>query len=226
MAIALWIAISVAWSQLQQSGGVVSVTIGAGTSLIGTVGIDQTTPGTTNGVSIAQIAGTAVTTGAGASTAGTQRVITATDSTIGTVTAVTTVAAVTAITNALPAGGNLLGFVKALPSGCTSGTTLVVRNTVGVATGGGTSVSSVTGCIVECFANNITNSAVTIRIADKTGTPIIWLGGNADFSIPANSNLGCASNSGVNLAGILMANGITAIAGTASAINLHLLTYE
>lgn len=141
-----------------------------------------------------------------------------------------TLAAVTSlgsITSALPPGTNLLGFTMTLPAGCSgSGTALVVHNTVGVATGAGTSISVVTGCIVECWVNNITNSPVTFRLADKTGTPIIWLGGNADFSIPSNSNMGCAGNNGVNLSGVIMASGMTAIAGTAAALNLHLLTRE
>jgi hypothetical protein len=138
-----------------------------------------------------------------------------------------TIGAVTSITNALPAGANLIGFTMQMPAGCSgSGTALVPHNVVGVATSAGTSVSSVTGCVVECYVNNITSSAVTLRIADKTGTPIIWVGGGTDFSIPAISNVGCAGNNGVNLAGIIMASGITAIAGTGSALNLHILTRE
>jgi hypothetical protein len=144
-----------------------------------------------------------------------------------TLAGVTTVGAVTAITNALPGGSNLLGYVKQRPNGCTSALTSdVVHDTVAVATGAGTSVSSVTGCVLECYVNNITNSAVTLRIADKAGTPVIWIGGNADFSVPANSNMGCAANGGLMLAGITFTSGITAIAGTASALNLHIVTRE
>ena len=128
---------------------------------------------------------------------------------------------------ALNAGSALVGFVMAMPSGCSgSGSSLVVHNTVGVATGAGTSVSSVTGCVVECFVNNITNSSVTLRIADKTGTPIIWVGGAGDFSLLGNSNIGCGNNGGMGLAGVIMTSGITAIAGTSSALNLHLVTRE
>jgi hypothetical protein len=129
--------------------------------------------------------------------------------------------------NAIPAGAALIGFIKQRPTGCTAaGTSDVVHDTVGVATGAGTSVSAVTGCILECFVNNITNSAVTLRLADKTGTPIIWVGGNSDFSIPANSNLGCGGNNGMLISGISFASGITAIAGTTAALNLHLVTRE
>jgi hypothetical protein len=203
----------VTMGQLQQSGGGGSTTtLLAGSAVAGKFGIDQTTPGTTNGVQInaALPAGTNVI----------GHVIT--DS--GTITAVT---AVTAITNALPAGTNLLGQTISIPAGCSgSGTALVNHNTVAVATGAGTSVSSVTGCVVECYVNNITNSAVTFRLADKAGTPVIWVGGNGDFSIPANSNLGCGANGGLEIGGIVMASGITAIAGTAAALNLHVVTRE
>lgn len=54
----------------------------AGTAIVGKVGIDQTTPGTTNGVSATNFP-TTVSVGSGASSASTPRVITATDSTIG-----------------------------------------------------------------------------------------------------------------------------------------------
>src|ERR1017187_5351955 len=129
--------------------------------------------------------------------------------------------------NAIPAGAALIGFIKQRPTGCpAAGTSDVVHDTVGVATGAGTSVSAVTGCILECYVNNITNSAVTLRLADKTGTPIIWVGGNGDFSFPANSNLGCGGNNGLLISGISFASGITAIAGTTAALNLHLVTRE
>jgi hypothetical protein len=127
----------------------------------------------------------------------------------------------------LPAGSALIGYVKQRPNGCTAaGTSDVVHDTVGVATGAGTSVSSVTGCVEECYLNNTTNSGVTLRLQTKDGTPIIWIGGNADFSVPANSNLGCGGAEGLNIAGITFTSGITAIAGTASALNLHIVTRE
>ncbi len=130
-----------------------------------------------------------------------------------------TITAVTAITNALPIGTNILGVLRTIPGPCTT-TSFVNFSTVGVATGAGTSVTSTTSCIVLAYANNITNSAVTLRLADKTGTPIIWLGGNADFSIPANSNIH------IPIEGVTFASGITAIAGTTAAINLFLSTLQ
>lgn len=175
-------------AQLQQSGGVVTVTVS------GTV---------TNNVS--QFGGSPVVTGTGTGGAGIPRVTVSSDSTIG-----------------LAAGTAVFGFARILPAGCSTLTSNVVHDTVGVATGGGSSVSSVTGCIMEAFVNNITNSAVTFRLQDKSGTPVIWVGGNADFTIPANSNLALTPQ----LTGITGTSGWTAIAGTASALNLHIVTRE
>lgn len=108
-----------------------------------------------------------------------------------------------------------IGFVRTLPSSCTQSTNFA-NATAQVATGAGTTVTSTTTCVTFAYANNITNSAVTLRLADKAGTPVIWLGGNADFSIPANSNIR------VPIDGVTFTSGVTAIAGTASAINLQI----
>jgi hypothetical protein len=55
------------------------VGLNAGTNLVGKFGIDQTTPGTTNNVSLGQIGATTVSSGSGAAGAGSQRVAVATD---------------------------------------------------------------------------------------------------------------------------------------------------
>lgn len=116
---------------------------------------------------------------------------------------------------ALNAGVANIGFVRILPSSCTQSTNFS-NSTVGVAITSGTTVTSTTTCVTLAYANNITNSAVTLRLADRQGTPVIWLGGNADFSIPANSNIR------IPLDGVIFTSGITAIAGTASAVNLQI----
>ncbi len=116
----------------------------------------------------------------------------------------------------LNAGSAIIGFMRLLPPGCGSLVTLFANSTVGVATGAGTAVTSTTTCATFAYANNITNSAVSLRLADKQGTPVIWFGGNADFSIPANSNVH------IPVEGVTFTSGITAIAGTSSAINLQL----
>jgi hypothetical protein len=113
------------------------------------------------------------------------------------------------------AGTAVIGFVRVLPSSCTQ-TTSFANATSQVATGAGTTVTSTTTCVTFAYANNITNSAVTLRIADKSGTPVIWLGGGTDFSVPANSNIR------VPIDGVVFTSGITAIAGTATAINLQI----
>lgn len=121
---------------------------------------------------------------------------------------------VTSSMGALIAGTANVGIVRSVPGSCTQSTPFN-SSTVGVATGAGTSVSSTSTCLTLVYVNNITNSPVTFRLADKTGTPIIWVGGNADFTVLANSSVRFP------LEGVLMVGGITAIAGTASALNLY-----
>jgi hypothetical protein len=112
------------------------------------------------------------------------------------------------------AGTANIGLVRTLPSACAQ-TTPFSSSTAQVATGAGTTVTSTTTCVTFIYVNNITNSAVTLRLADKQATPVIWFGGNADFSIPANSNIR------IPLDGVTFTSGITAIAGTATALNLQ-----
>jgi hypothetical protein len=211
------------YAQLQQSGGPGStVTVGAalpaGTNVIGKTGIDQTTPGTTNAVSLTQLGATAIATGNGVVGAGVQRVAIASDNTAFSVNAIQSgtwnIGSISTLP-ALAAGSNIVGFVRALPAGCTQ-TTRFSNDTVGVATAAGTSVTATTTCVSQVYVNNITNAAVTFRFADKSGTPVIWVGGGNDFSVPANSNMMLPG-----VAGITFTSGITAIAGTGSALNLH-----
>lgn len=58
-----------------------SASLPSGSNLVGKVGIDQTTPGTTNATSIAQIGATTVSSGAGAVGTGTQRIAVGQDTT-------------------------------------------------------------------------------------------------------------------------------------------------
>jgi hypothetical protein len=123
--------------------------------------------------------------------------------------------------NAIPAGSNIIGYVRVIPPGC-SGQSTPQQFTVAQATNGaGSTLTSTTSCVISCYANNITNSAVTVRLADKAGTPVIWLGGNADFSVPANSNIRLPLAEG-----IVFTSGITVIAGTTSALNVACSTYQ
>jgi len=202
--------------QQQNSGGqavTISGSLPAGAAIVGKVGIDQTTPGTTNLVSIGTGGHVIIDSGSTTAVTGNVTVAQATGSNLHvavdsapTTTVSGTVANGTGVAN--------IGIVRSVPSACTQSTNFT-NSTVGVATAAGTSVTSTTTCVTDVYVNNITNSAVTFRLADKTGTPIIWIGGNADFTIPANSNVRFP------LGGVTFANGITAIAGTGSALNLQ-----
>lgn len=115
-------------------------------------------------------------------------------------------------------GTSVIG--KVLPVAC-SQTTSQAFIVVGVANSTGTSITSSTSCINgTIYVNNTSNSAVTLRLQDKSGTPIIWVGGNADFSIPPNSNLP------IQLTGLVFTSGITAIAGTNAVLNLFIPTLQ
>jgi hypothetical protein len=148
-----------------------NIYLAAGTNIIGKVSIDQTTPGTTNGVSIAQIGATTVTTGAGASTAGTQRVITATDSTIGTVSTLTS--------------GNVGGF------------TAYVSSTITMSVAGAYATGDYMGTTTtpQSFANVVRTSGGTaiinsLTISDKITTANVamelWLF-SATFTAPTDN---------------------------------------
>ena len=207
----LWFVTQPSPAQIQTSGGG-AVVLQPGSNLAGKFGIDQTTPGTTNKVSIGTDGVVAI--GAGSSVIG-HVINDASSAVIGHV--VVDSAASTSVSSlpALAAGTNNIGLVRVLPSSCTQSTPFAAA-TAQVATGAGTTVTSTTTCVTFAYANNITNAAVTLRLADKAGTPVIWLGGNADFTIPANSNIR------IPLDGVTFTSGITAIAGTASAINLQI----
>lgn len=165
--------------QLQQSGGGgSSVTLQSGSNLAGKFGIDQTTPGTTNGVSLTQIGSTATATGNGVAGAGVQRVAIASDQTAFSVNA--TVAA------ALPTGANVIGTVNTIPKTSCGNALATGSALAAVPTSATLLTSASTACIVAAIFNNTTASPLTITLTDNTATPINSL---LTFSIPANSSL-------------------------------------
>src|SRR2546430_3753226 len=161
--------------QQQSGGGGSSVTISAalpsGSNIIGKVGIDQTTPGTTNLVSI----GTNGTVAIGAGSAVIGHVIADTGST----TAVTTLPS-------LVAGSALIGYTRA-QNGC--GTTNYEAGLQNLPNSS-TSLTATTTCVLLVSFTNTTSGAVTVTMQDQTtncnsaACQVL----NA-FSIPANSNL-------------------------------------
>jgi len=162
-------------SQLQQSGGTSSVTVTGslpgGSNIIGKVGIDQTTPGTTNLVSI----GTNGTVALGAGSAVIGHVIADTGSTT----------AVTALPS-IPSGSSLIGYTRA-QNGC--GTTNYEAGLQNLPNSS-TQLTATTTCVLLVSFTNTTAGAVTVTMQDQTtacnSAPCQVL---TAFSIPANSNL-------------------------------------
>lgn len=93
------------------------VGLNAGTNLVGKVGIDQTTVGTTNGISLAQIGTVTVSSGTGAVGAGSQRVAVGTDT--ATVAGSTPAAAGFVATGSAPPTGSQ--YVSVLQGAATTG---------------------------------------------------------------------------------------------------------
>ncbi len=141
-----------------------NASVPAGSNIIGKVGIDQTTPGTTNlvalaanqSVNAAQIAGVATSTGVGASGTGTQRVVTATDSTIGTVTTLTT------ITNTVPVASK-----TATTGGATSFTLISAAST------NATSVKASAGTLYSINAYNNGATAAYLKLFNLAVAPTV-----------------------------------------------------
>ena len=186
-------------AQLQQSGGPGStVTLGAGTALAGKFGIDQTTPGTTNAVSLAQIGATTVSTGNGTAGAGVQRVTIASDNTAFSVNAT------------LQAGSAVAGIVKEIPQNA-CGTTLATGSTLqAVPTSSTLLTSAANACVIAAVFFNTNGTAQTVTLTDNTGTPI-----NAvlTFSIPAFSNLIEPLYGGLFTSGVKWTAGGTGVTG-------------
>lgn len=164
--------------QLNQSGGGGSaVTLQPGSNLAGKVGIDQTTPGTTNAISDAYIGSTVIATGNGVSGAGVQRVNIASDNTAFSVNAT--------VSAALPAGTNLIGSVYTIPK-TTCNSTPVGVALGAIPTSATLATSATTTCVLTIALNNTTGSSVTITVTDNSGTPINDL---LTFTLPAYSQV-------------------------------------
>lgn len=156
------------YAQLQQSGGPGStVTIGAalpaGTNIVGKVGIDQTTPGTTNKVDIG---------------------------TNGTVTLGGTLPAFASTPTfnmgTMPALGAGTATIGAVIPKTPCGTTVANQDLAAVPTSS-TAVFASTTCLMAAYFNNTNASAQTVTLTDNAGTPLNGIG--PAFSVPGLSNL-------------------------------------
>lgn len=128
----------------------------AGSAVIGKTGVDQTNPGTTNAVSLAQVGATTVATGNGVVSAGVQRVAVASDNTAFGVTNThltnmgvgeyeTVAASQTAqALGATGATGDYISGILVVPATTSPGNVLLLDNatSITVFTGGATSVSN------------------------------------------------------------------------------------
>lgn len=151
--------------------------LAAGSAIVGKVGIDQTTPGTTNlvalaanqSVNVAQVNGVATTMGNGVSGTGVQRVTIASDST-GQVT--------------LAAGTNLVGKVntQATTSGGYSASRFISAGSVIAA-----NIKNSAGQVYKVNITNINATPVYVRLYDQTASPAttdtpVWA-----FTVPGNT---------------------------------------
>jgi hypothetical protein len=178
-------------AQLQQSGGpgsTVSITQGGNTAAVsaaGALSVNQT-----------QINGNTVSSGNGVAGSGVQRVTIASDNTPFAIKIDQTTPGTTnkvsigtdgtvALNAALPAGSNVIGVIKTVPS-TTCGTTAVTQALAAVPTSS-TAVFASTTCMVAAFFNNTNATAETVTLTDNAGTPVNGVG--PAFSIPGLSNM-------------------------------------
>lgn len=97
------------------------------------------------------------------------------------------------------------------------GATLQDTTQVDVATGGGSAMEATTTCVESIYITNKTASPCTVQIQDAAGTPVVWVGGTEDFSVPAASTIRW------DFDGKSFTDGVTVIAGTASCLNASLM---
>jgi hypothetical protein len=122
--------------------------IAAGTNLIGKVGVDQTTPGTTNAVSLAQIGTTTVDANSGNKSAGTLRVVLATDQ--------------PALTNAQP-----VALQTVATGGSTAYRALSANNTTGLV------VKASAGTLLSLNLTNTNAAARYVKVYNKATAPSV-----------------------------------------------------
>jgi len=158
----------------------------AGTAVIGKVGIDQTTPGTTNAVALSTLGTTAVSVSNGTVDAGTLRVTLASNST---------------------------GAVIATVNSTTCAGTKFSANWVAVPTSSTLLTTAVTSCLLTISFSNTNSSAQTITLTDNTGTPINVIG--PALSLPGLTVATFNFNGTPFNAGIKWSAGGTGVTGSA-----------
>lgn len=212
IALGLLIAGGISWPQLQQSGGPGStVTLLAGSAIAGKVGLDQTTPGTTNAVSLAQIGSTATATGNGVAGAGVQRVTIASDNSPVPVSG-TFFQATQPVSGAFFQATQPVSIAATLATApkTACGTTAFTPAWQAVPTSA-TALTGTTSCVLAMMFTNTNASAQTVTVTDGQGSPITVL---QAFSIPPNSELTLPFYGSQMTTGIKWNAGGTGVTGT------------
>ena len=209
----------------------------AGTNTIGKVGIDQTTPGTTNAVSIAQIGAATVLTGNGVSGTGVQRTVAAREQTHRASTIIPLVVAITAnvpFLNIIGSASRTVIIKKITISGATqtavgyfpinveklSTASTLGTSTILVATTHDTNNTAVTA-VVKAYTVGGTKGALVGTLASRR---ILWQATVATASVPDNYTFSFADtigSGGIVLRGVAQELALTfpvalATAGTLS----------
>lgn len=159
------------------------------------VNIDQTTPGTTNGVSVNQVNGNTISTGTGTSGTGTPRVVTSTDSTIGVEGADGSTQA--SVANPLPVSGPV-----SQPT-ASNFNAQVQGPAASLATASGNPIAN--GCVYNTTQPSPTAGQVVYAQSDAAGncSVVPYSGANsttADAIADANVMLRCKNSAGVSQA--------------------------
>ncbi len=172
-----------------------SAALPAGTNIIGKTGIDQTTVGTTNAISIAQIGASTVSTGNGASGTGNLRVNIASDNTAFPVNAT------------LQTGSNIVGKVgiDQTTKGTTNGVTLVPATTGGFSTyhlvsAASTNLNNIKASAGQVFGWYIYNSNAAARkvaFHNVSGTPTAGTSIFMTLIIPPNAGANVMTETGI-----------------------------
>jgi hypothetical protein len=197
---------SQAAGQLISSNNNVSIVgaLPAGTALLGKMGIDQTTPGTTNGVALAQIGSTTIDSNSGNKSAGTMRVVLATDQPALTSHLLVTpdansavnIAQINGVTPLVGAGNGGTGSWRVNIASDQVSIPVTVNNTTCVGTAkskawiavpiSSTAVTTTTACLLALTFTNTNSSTQTVTVTDGQGSPITIVG---TFVVPANSTV-------------------------------------
>ena len=179
------------WQSTQPVSIATAPALVASSAIIGKVDIDQTTPGTTNGVSLAELGSTTIATGNGVSGAGTQRVNIASDNTAFPVNATTIAGAVTPVagtSSMIATGGTAVTMVTGPVKGCyitnpTSATDEGIGTaenayanpvTTATTTGNGSNVTLTPGQSFYCPAGMTTNVSVNAATSSHKLTVVQW----------------------------------------------------